>query len=62
METSYRWSEIDAQSTRMTLRNHGQPTGFAKVTAPLMATAMRRANRKDLEKLKWLLEGEQIDP
>jgi uncharacterized membrane protein len=56
METTYRWSAVDAQSTRMTLRNHGQPTGFAKVTAPLMAAAMRRANRKDLKRLKSLLE------
>ena len=30
METTYRWSSIDTQSTRMTLRNHGQPAGFAK--------------------------------
>jgi len=61
METTYRWFEMEAQSTRMTLRNHGQPTGFATVTAPLMATAMRRANRKDLEKLKSLLEHDNID-
>lgn len=61
METTYRWFEMETQSTRMTLRNHGQPTGFAKVTAPLMATAMRRANRKDLEKLKSLLEHDNRD-
>ena len=56
METTYRWSSIDTQSTRMTLRNHGQPAGFAKVTSPLMAAAMRRANRNDLKRLKSLLE------
>jgi uncharacterized membrane protein len=61
METTYRWFAIGAQSTRMTLRNHGRPAGFAKVTAPFMAPAMRRANRKDLEKLKWLLEDENMD-
>jgi hypothetical protein len=32
-------------------------TGFGKVAAPIMATAMRRANRKDLQRLKRLLEG-----
>jgi hypothetical protein len=31
----------------MTLRNRGEPAGFAKVTAPVMAAAMRRANEKD---------------
>ncbi len=58
METTYRWSRIYGQSTRMTLRNHGQPAGFAKATSPLMAAAMRRANRKDLRKLKSILERE----
>jgi len=28
------------------------------MAAPLMAGAMRRANRKDLERLKAILEGE----
>jgi hypothetical protein len=39
-----------------TLRNRGEPVGFAKVTAPMVAAAMRRANRKDLERLKATLE------
>jgi Polyketide cyclase / dehydrase and lipid transport len=30
---------------------------FAKVGAPMMAGAMRRANRKDLGRLKEILEG-----
>lgn len=40
----------------MTLRNRGEPAGFSKVAAPLMAVAMRRANLKDLASLKALLE------
>ena len=41
----------------MTLRNRGEPAGFATVAAPVMAAAMRRANRKDLAGLKQRLEG-----
>lgn len=57
METSYGWRAEDEQSTRMTLRNRGEPAGFSKAAAPLVAAAMRRANRKDLERLKSILEG-----
>lgn len=56
METTYEWSAIDATHTRMTLRNHGEPTGFSRIVGPLMASAMRRAMRKDLAALKALLE------
>ena len=35
----------------------GEPAGFAKLGAPIMARAMRRANRRDLETLKHLLEA-----
>ncbi len=57
METTYTWQPVSDDRTRMTLRNRGEPSGFAKVGAPMMATAMRRANRKDLANLKTLLEG-----
>jgi hypothetical protein len=40
----------------MTLRNRGEPSGFGKVAAPMMTSAMRRANTKDLERLKEILE------
>jgi hypothetical protein len=56
METTYGFADAGPGSTRMTLRNRGEPTGFAKATAPLMAPAMRRANGKDLRRLKQLLE------
>ncbi len=55
METSYVWEDAGT-GTRMTLRNRGEPSGFASLAAPLMAAAMRRANRKDLERLKAVLE------
>lgn len=56
METTYTWGSLSESATRMTLRNRGQPSGFGKLAAPLMASAMRRANRKDLERLKAILE------
>ena len=40
----------------MTLRNRGEPTGFKHLAAPLMSRAMRRANTKDLWRLKEILE------
>src|SRR6266496_3046473 len=57
METTYTWQPEDASGTRMTLRNRGEPPGFARVTAPVMAAAMRRANEKDLARLKRILES-----
>ena len=57
METTYTWAEAGAGATRMVLRNRGEPAGFAKLAAPFMAPAMRRANRKDLQALKALLEA-----
>jgi uncharacterized membrane protein len=56
METVYVWMAAGDASTRMTLRNHGMPSGFSRWVAPFMAFAMRRANRKDLSKLKEVLE------
>jgi hypothetical protein len=56
METTYTWDDAGPGSTRMTLRNRGQPSGFSTLVAPFMAAAMRRATRKDLAKLKALLE------
>lgn len=57
METTYTWSDAGAGTTRMTLRNRGEPSGFGKLMAPVVAAAMRRANRKDLARLKARLEG-----
>jgi hypothetical protein len=57
METSYVWEDANTGTTRMTLRNRGEPSGFAKLSAPLMARAIRRANEADLRRLKELLEA-----
>ncbi len=58
METSYRWETSSGGATRMTLRNRGAPKGFSKLVSPFMAWAMRRENRKDLARLKQILEHE----
>jgi hypothetical protein len=56
METTYTWTDSPSGGTVMTLRNAGSPAGFAKITAPAMAAAIKRANRKDLQRLKQVLE------
>ncbi len=61
METTYTWAAASDGSTRMTLRNRGEPAGFGMLAAPFMAAAMRRANRKDLARLKAILEGRSGD-
>ena len=57
MQTTYTWADTPAGGTRMTLHNQGEPSGFGQLAAPVMAAAMRRANRKDLQALKSLLEN-----
>jgi uncharacterized membrane protein len=62
METTYSWEAAGEGSTRMTLRNRGNPAGFSRVAAPVMELAMRRATTKDLTRLKTLLESGERSP
>lgn len=57
MEITYTFESIDDRTTKMTLRNQGKPSGFSALMAPLMKRAMRRANEKDLQLLKTILEA-----
>jgi hypothetical protein len=57
METTYTWTDTPAGGTRMGLRNRGRPRGLSAVAAPLLALATRRATRKDLARLKRILES-----
>ncbi|HZY37781.1 MAG TPA: SRPBCC family protein [Mucilaginibacter sp.] len=56
MQTTYTWEKIGSGKTKMFLRNTGEPSGFSKFVAPFMAFAIKRANKKDLEQLKKILE------
>jgi uncharacterized membrane protein len=62
METTYTWEDADDGATVMTLKNRGQPSGFSRFAGPLMTSAIRRANRKDLARLKAILEARPDDP
>jgi uncharacterized membrane protein len=57
METTYTWQPARDGSTRMTLRNRGEPAGFPRLMTPLLAAAVGRANRKDLRKLRAILQA-----
>jgi hypothetical protein len=57
METIYTFADHGAGQTHVTLRNRGEARGFSVVMAPMMIPAMRRANRKDLAKLKAVIEA-----
>ncbi|SON61169.1 hypothetical protein MSIMFI_02674 [Mycobacterium simulans] len=56
METTYLWEDGPTGMTKMKLRNRGEPKGFSGIAAPVLAMAVKRANVKDLARLKSLLE------
>jgi hypothetical protein len=56
METTYLWKSLSGSETVMTLINRGSPSGFSKFLVPFMSFAMRKANLKDLLRIKQILE------
>lgn len=56
METTYTWAD-DGDGTRMALRNTGSPSGFSKLAGLVMEPMIRRETRKDLRRLKAILES-----
>jgi hypothetical protein len=57
MQTTYTWADAGKGSMQMTLRNTGESAGFSAIASLVMAPMMGRAMRKDLRKLKALLEA-----
>jgi uncharacterized protein YndB with AHSA1/START domain len=57
METTYAWEDAGPGQTRMALRNRGEATGYPHLASPFVSFSMRRANTKDLRRLKALLES-----
>ncbi len=63
METTYTWHDTPSGATHMTLRNRGEPSGFANLAAPIMSAQVRRATSRNLRLLKKILEEDpQTDP
>ena len=58
METIYTWKSIEGNITRMSLQNKGNPIGLSKLLTPLFSFAIRKANNKDLQRLKQIIEKE----
>lgn len=59
METTYTWERAGEGSTRMKLRNRGEPRGFSKVIAPFTVASLERANTMELALLKYVLEAQR---
>ncbi len=57
IQTTYLWDSITEEGTKMTLINQGFPQGFSKWMTPVMSFMMKYYNRKDLKKLKRILES-----
>lgn len=56
MTTSYAFEDLPSGATRMTMRNHGSPSGFGAIAAPVLGRAVRHAMTKDLRALTLRLE------
>jgi hypothetical protein len=56
METIYTWKSLEGNITRMSLQNKGNPAGLSKLLTPLFSLAIKKANNRDLQRLKQIME------
>jgi uncharacterized membrane protein len=56
LRTTTTWADAPGGATTMTLHNYGHPESFGRLSVPVIARALRRANDKNLRRLKRLLE------
>ena len=56
METTYTFNVKNADITLMSISNKGNPSGFYQLFEPFMSFMMKRANKKDLKMVKFILE------
>jgi uncharacterized membrane protein len=59
MKTAYTWEKTEDGYTRMILQNTGSVAGFSKWLTPFMERMMGKANTKDLQRLKQILEKQE---
>jgi uncharacterized protein YndB with AHSA1/START domain len=57
LRTTYTWADGPNGATTMTLHSYGHPDSLGRLSVPIIAKALRRANDKNLKRLKRLLEG-----
>ena len=57
MDVAYEFEDAGPGATLARIRLRGDATGFFRLAAPMLAAASRRAIRKDLEKLKRIVES-----
>jgi len=56
LRATYTWADAHRGATTMTLHSYGHPESFGRLSVPVIAKALRRANGKNLAQLKRLLE------
>ena len=57
LHVTYGFEPVGASSTRVTVRNRGEPKGFFKLSGGLLAAQLRRSVTRDLARLKAILEA-----
>lgn len=57
LSTTFHWNSIDENTTIMTIINLGKPKILSTIISPFMSFIVKYLNRKDLKKIKRILEN-----